>query len=41
MATPYSNETNTVKEKIDQLKPSLSKLVDNRKNMVDIAINSG
>jgi hypothetical protein len=41
MATPYSNETNPVKEKIDQLKPSLSKLVDNRKNMVDIAINSG
>jgi hypothetical protein len=39
MATPYSNETNHVKEKIDEMMLSLSKLVDNWKNMVDIARN--
>jgi len=38
--TTYSNETNHVKEKIEYLLWFLSKLVDNRKNMVDIAKNS-
>jgi len=39
--TPYSNETNHVKKKIGEMTLSLSKLVDNGKNMVDIAKNSG
>ena len=39
MVTTYSNETNHVKEKIELMIRFISKLIDNRKNMVDIAKN--